>query len=154
MAKKIIISFAVIAVAFVAIVAVLVGGKASAPSAAIKPVPPGSAPPAGDGILEGRVFLGPTCPMEHIPPLPGCAPRPYATTILVFAADNNAAPVATFATDASGTFSAALPAGAYVIQAKGGSSANGYLPRCGSTEVTVAAGAAATTTLNCDTGIR
>jgi hypothetical protein len=145
MVKRTLISIAVVAIAFIAIIALFLWGAASPTSA-----PSGSTPPANEGILKGQVLLGPTCPVEQNPPLPGCAPKPYATTILVYFANDNTKPYAAFATDASGTFSAALPAGAYVVQAAGGSP----LPRCGSTEVTLTAGMTATTTLSCDTGIR
>lgn len=145
MLKGVLIGLIVVGVAIIAILAV----------ALFILTPPGTAPnpgtpPAGDGTLVGQVLLGPTCPVERIPPFPGCEPRPYATMIAIFAGGDTSAPYRTIVTDASGTFAVALPAGAYLIQPQSGSP----LPRCASANVTVEAGATATTTLSCDTGIR
>src|SRR5437764_398930 len=44
----------------------------------------------GQGILpyhsgvNGQVLLGPTCPVERIPPDPQCAPKPYSTLVTIF----------------------------------------------------------------------
>lgn len=150
MPKKVFIRIVVVIVVFTAILAV--ASFIFAPHAAAPGTPP--APTADEGILTGSVLLGPTCPVEQNPPLPGCAPRPYATTVFVFTAANTAAPYASLPTDASGKFSVALHSGAYVVQAKSGGTNGMGLPRCGSVDVTVSAGATATTTLNCNTGIR
>ncbi len=106
--------------------------------------------PAEKGIVSGTVVLGPTCPVEHNPPLPGCAPKPYETSVTISKNLENPSPFVTVQSDASGTFSASLPAGEYVLSAQGGSP----YPRCSEQLVEVAAGQTATTTINCDTGIR
>ena len=33
--------------------------------------------------ISGRVVAGPTCPVETVPPQPGCAPRPLAATLRI-----------------------------------------------------------------------
>jgi hypothetical protein len=33
--------------------------------------------------ISGRVVTGPTCPVERVPPAPGCAPRPLAATLRI-----------------------------------------------------------------------
>lgn len=104
--------------------------------------------PSGSGI-QGIVLLGPTCPVERFPPDPNCADRPYATLVAVFPANDPVHAVRITESDASGTFSVALPPGDYTLGA--GQSA---LPRCAHPAVTVTSGAYATTTIYCDTGIR
>src|SRR5271169_551088 len=68
-----------IAIAFAAIIVVLLGVLAFVPSAKS---PTGATSP--EGTVEGSVMLGPTCPVERIPPDPACAPRPYQTRITVY----------------------------------------------------------------------
>jgi hypothetical protein len=110
------------------------------PSAAVAPT----------GTVRGEVLLGPTCPVESIPPNPQCSPRPYKTTITI--SKNIQTPVAfkTIQSDSSGTFSVTLPAGEYVFHPQGGSP----LPRCEEKLVEVSTGMTNDITINCDTGIR
>lgn len=108
----------------------------------------GSILPYNSGV-RGTVLLGPTCPVERIPPDPACADRPYATTITV----RHAGASATFATgqsDATGAFTFSLPPGDYTLTASGGT----VLPRCNPTDVSVPANGYITTDISCDTGIR
>lgn len=44
---------------------VVLGGAATATAAAV-------APPLPDSGITGLVFIGPVCPVEMIPPAPGC----------------------------------------------------------------------------------
>lgn len=65
--------------------------------------------------LQGAAVAGPTCPVEPASPLPGqCAPRAVAGAVLVI---TNAAgqEVTRVKTDGSGAFTAAVPAGSYII---------------------------------------
>ncbi len=104
--------------------------------------------PYNSGI-RGTVLLGPTCPVERIPPDPQCADKGYATTITVSRAGSST----TFATgksDATGAFSFSLPPGSYTLVASGGT----MLPRCSPVDVTVAANGYVTAAISCDTGIR
>ena len=95
-------------------------------------------------------MLGPTCPVQRIPPDPQCADRPYATALVVTTVDGSRV-IATFPSNADGTFRVAVPPGEYAIRPA--ASAN-ILPRCSEQLVTVRASAYTTTTISCDTGIR
>lgn len=99
--------------------------------------------------VTGKVLLGPTCPVERNPPDPNCADTPYGTKITVRRAGSSSV-FATGASDASGTYQIALPAGTYMISALGGA----VYPRCADATVTVPANAYATANISCDTGIR
>ena len=110
----------------------------------------GVVPPPTSGV-RGRVLLGPTCPVERIPRDPGCAERPYATTIQVIVVGSpQSAPYATVKSDADGRYSIVLPPGTYALQPMGGQT----LPRCETKEVTIVSGAILEEDLSCDTGIR
>ena len=102
-----------------------------------------------DSGVRGVVLLGPTCPVMRDPPEPGCADKPYATTIIVRRASSSSI-VATGKSDASGVFELSLPPGSYILLAEGGAT----LPRCGEVNVTVVAGRYETANISCDTGIR
>lgn len=107
------------------------------------PACPGSA----SGV-RGTVMLGPTCPVERMPPDPQCADKPYATTVTARRASGTVA--GSVRSLADGTFTLALPAGTYTLSASGGQT----LPRCADTSVTVPKAGYATTSISCDTGIR
>ncbi len=97
--------------------------------------------------IEGRVTLGPTCPVERIPPDPRCAPKPYQTDVTItgpasFSRD--------LATDPDGNFRIGLEPGTYQLQARGGQ----VLPRCSPMTVEVKQGEFAPVTVTCDSGIR
>ncbi len=124
-------------------------GTSSSTSNSTPPTP--SPIPTEKGTVNGSVVLGPTCPVEHIPPDPNCAPRPYQTTIRMQHA-NPSAHYLTALTDASGTFSISLDPGAYTLHAEGQN--NSYYPRCTDAQIQIAAGASQTITIDCDTGIR
>jgi len=107
----------------------------------------------GKGTVRGSVVLGPTCPVERIPPDPACAPKPYATKIDIYRVMNpSEALYETIATNQSGIFSVSLQRGLYLFVAHGGSP----FPRCDQSgvDVLVDPGVTTSTTLNCDTGIR
>lgn len=99
--------------------------------------------------VSGVVLLGPTCPVQRIPPDPKCADKPYATQISV-TRTNSSSVFATASSDANGMFRISLPPGSYTVTARGGS----MLPRCPSQTVTVGATGYAPVTILCDTGIR
>jgi hypothetical protein len=103
-----------------------------------------------EGIVNGQVLLGPTCPVERIPPDPRCAPRPYATAIGISTNIETPSDFMTINSNASGTFSVSLPAGEYLFRPHGGS----VYPRCDESLVTIAAGVTTSTVISCDTGIR
>lgn len=95
--------------------------------------------------------MGPTCPVMRDPPDPGCADRPYKTTVLVY---QSAVPenivFAKTDTDADGKFTISLPPGAYRVEAEGGN----VLPRCSPWVGSVGPNEIKNITISCDTGIR
>ena len=103
-----------------------------------------------EGIVNGIVLLSPTCPVEHIPPDPTCAPRPYQTLIGISKNIETPEAFLTIQSNASGTFTASLPAGEYIFYPQTGSP----LPRCDEKLAEVTGGGVDTITINCDTGIR
>lgn len=105
--------------------------------------------PTSNSGVQGNVLLGPTCPVQRMPPDPQCADRPYATAITVYRAGSTSAFIIGNS-DASGAFQFSLPPGSYTLTATGGT----MLPRCSSVDVTVSLNAYTTTTISCDMGIR
>lgn len=99
--------------------------------------------------VQGMVSLGPTCPVERVPPDPACANKPYAAAIIVYRTGAQSAFVMGNS-DASGRFKFSLPPGSYTLEATSGK----VFPRCGSVNVSVPATGYASTTISCDTGIR
>lgn len=119
-----------------------------------KPLPTGG---GGGGILpfdsgiEGIVTLGPTCPVEKVPPDPNCTDRSYATTVQATMVGNQKdLPFATTASNKEGKYKIMLPPGEYTIQAVGGK----ILPRCESKNVTIEPSKIIQVNISCDTGIR
>jgi len=99
--------------------------------------------------IRGTVILGPTCPVERMPPDPSCAEKTYKTLVSVFSASDAVHAIAITESTASGTFAFSLPSGDYTLGAGGQ-----MLPTCAHTRVTVPAGTYAEATILCDTGIR
>ncbi len=114
-----------------------------------------STPPGGEGILpydsgvRGRVMLGPTCPVERIPPDPNCADKPYETLVAIFRSSDLVHAFALMSSDADGNFSVSLPPGDYVLGA-----GESNLPRCDHPQVKVEPGEYTSVNISCDTGIR
>ncbi len=106
--------------------------------------------PSGNSGIRGTVMLGPTCPVERIPPDPRCADKPYATLVTIFRASDITHEVVSTQSNEKGEFAADLTPGDYTIRAAGGS----MLPRCAEVEVSVKQNSYATTTISCDSGIR
>jgi hypothetical protein len=81
-----------------------------------KPGVAGNAAGIKSGI-HGVVTMGPSCPVERMPPDPNCADRPQAAT---FSIDTpTGAHVAEVSSGADGEFTQLLPAGTYVIGLRG-----------------------------------
>lgn len=92
----------------VALVTGLIGALAgTATSGAAPPAPP-------DSGIRGIVLIGPTCPVESIPPDPNCAPRPYMTTISIRDSRGRRL-VRTVRSSVTGRFSVRLRPGLYRI---------------------------------------
>jgi hypothetical protein len=114
-----------------------------------------AADPAASGV-QGRVVVGPTCPVEGAGQ--DCSPRPTQATVDVFTASPSRSDpqgrtsVKTFATDASGQFRVELPSGDYDLTARNPSSAP--YPSGRPERVTVTPGVFTNVTLTLDSGIR
>lgn len=112
----------------------------------------GGIAPYGSGV-RGFVMLGPTCPVERMPPDPACTDKPYQTLVAVFRTSDPVHAYAIGESGADGSFSFNnLPPGEYEIGA--GEPGPAGLPRCAHVAVTVPVAGYATTTVPCDTGIR
>ncbi len=105
--------------------------------------------PSYDSGVRGTVSLGPTCPVERVPPDPQCADKPYATAIVAYRAGSQSAFVMGNS-DANGAFTLSLPPGSYTLEATSGAA----FPRCLRVSVKVPASGYASTSILCDTGIR
>jgi hypothetical protein len=112
-------------------------------------VPPSSSL-TGSGI-EGKVWLGPTCPVERNPPDPNCADRPFATRLALTTADG-ARVVTEFDSGEDGAFHVRAEPGDYVIR---GAREGGGPPTCASEgAITVVAERFTMADVQCDSGIR
>jgi hypothetical protein len=115
------------------------GGSPAMPAPSVVP---------GTGVAI-TATAGPTCPVEE-PGDPACAPRPVAgATVLIL--DGQGQTVATVVLDDTGSGSAALPPGDYVIEAQ---PANGLMGTPELVNATVISGALTRAELAYDTGIR
>ncbi len=107
--------------------------------------------PQAKGILEGRVNIGPICPVERVPPDPSCQPTVetyQAWPIAVFEGKHK---VANIVVKADGTFALELPPGTYVVDLeKQQHFGKGALP----ITVVVKSGETASIGIDIDTGIR
>jgi len=104
-----------------------------------------------NSMVSGQVTVGPTCPVERIPPDPNCADKPYVTTVQVIEVGSpQSAPFATAKTNEEGKYSVSLPPGKYALQPVGGS----VMPRCETKEITVLSLTPMSVNLSCDSGIR
>src|SRR6185295_5918649 len=83
-------------------------------------VPPPAPTPGLKSVISGRVTLSPTCPVETVPPSPGCAPKGYQTTVEARATVGNSTIVATTQSDANGYFNLLLDPGTYSVSGAGG----------------------------------
>jgi hypothetical protein len=68
--------------------------------------------PSSTFMITGHVLAGPTCPVERIPPDPGCAPRPVSGAVVLFISDDEQE-IARAVSDANGAFLLELPRGTY-----------------------------------------
>jgi hypothetical protein len=95
---------------------------------------------------------GPVCPVEQVPPEPGCEPRPVAgAPVFVQPGDGRDIMVAQATTDDDGMARITLPAGDYIVA---GGDVEGLMGRPSTVGVVAAADAITTVDLVYDTGIR
>jgi hypothetical protein len=103
-----------------------------------------------DSGMEGRVMVGPTCPVERNPPDPACADRPLQTNLSVRTPDLKRR-VKDFASDKQGWFKVSVAPGEYVI--RNADQARMY-PTCSAGPITVKANNYTQVRVECDSGIR
>lgn len=99
----------------------------------------------GASGITGRVFLGPTCPVERVGS--PCA-RPYQATVGIYTG-NGSRRITTFRSGSDGRFRVRLPAGRYRLE-----NTHSGLPRLQPVRVAVKAHRYTAITLRFDTGIR
>ena len=109
----------------------------------------------GNGVLKGKISIGPLCPVETIPPDHNCLPtlatyKAWATAVWTL---NKSSKLATLDPNLDGTYKVGLPAGNYIIDFDatqtnhvGGSN----LPAM----ISIAKGDTTSFNINIDTGIR
>jgi hypothetical protein len=95
--------------------------------------------------IRGTILAGPACPGPARAESP-CPDRPAAMTVEVV---SGTTVVATFTTDANGTFSVGVAPGTYTLRSKGG-----LPPTLKPTTVVVAADRYTDVELHADTGVR
>jgi hypothetical protein len=103
---------------------------------------------AGPTGATGYAHVGPTCPVERMPPDPACADRPWSGAFVVESASGSR--VAYFASGADGRFSVELPPGDYHVRLRDAD----RLPSLAPVAFSVRADAWTTLDLALDSGIR
>ena len=71
---------------------------------------------AADSGIRGRIVAGPTCPVQSVPPAPGCAPRPLRATLRIRRVGSHG-PSTSVHSAADGRFRVRLGPGTYIVQA-------------------------------------
>ena len=108
-------------------------------------------PASNKSGINGQVLLGPTCPVERIPPDPHCALKPYKTNLVLTSADQSYV-IAQFSSDENGNFSIEANPGEYQIRS---AAVANILPYCSSSgTIKVTANTYTPAVISCDTGIR
>lgn len=106
------------------------------------------------GTLEGKISIGPICPVETDPPLPGCLPtaETYKAYPVYVCTSNGSKKLALLNPDLDGTFRTELGAGDYLLildKARAGIGSSN-LPL----SVTIQPSGETVVNINIDTGIR
>jgi len=109
-------------------------------------VPPGT---IATGV-RGLVLAGPVCPVERIPPDPGCAPRPVEGAVLIVRGADGAE-AGRAQTDGRGFFELPLDPGSYTLEPQ---PVEGLMATAAPLSFTVEDGASTPLTVEYDTGIR
>jgi hypothetical protein len=119
------------------------------PKCEFAPCPTSPPPDQSTSGIKGKITLGPTCPVQRIPPDPNCADKPYQATVSVKTTDGTKE-IARFTSDEQGNFSVDLPPGVYLLVPESGK----IYPRASQQEVTVTAHGFTEITIGFDSGIR
>ncbi len=104
------------------------------------------------GLLEGKVTIGPLCPVERYPPDPRCQPNEEtykAWPIAVYTSDKNTK-VAQIEPFINGTYKVKLPSGEYIVDLEKQHVFSKSLPAT----VIIKNGEITTLDIDIDTGIR
>ena len=125
-----------------------------AATSVVTPTATPSPPPSGASGIEGRVLVGPTCPVERADS--PCPDRPVSVALAIYSAAAANNPVATVTSDADGRFHVELPPGTYTVQRApcDATSPQCAFPRITPVDVTVQLAAFTQVTVQGDTGIR
>ena len=99
--------------------------------------------------IEGNITIGPTCPVERVPPDPTCADKPYQATVIVKTADEQKE-IISFSSDKDGKFKVKLIPGTYVLVPV----INNTYPRASSQKVIVKVNNFTQVNISFDSGIR
>ncbi|MGB8492424.1 MAG: hypothetical protein WCE64_15325 [Bacteroidales bacterium] len=106
----------------------------------------------GDGLLEGKISIGPLCPVEQNPPQPGCLPT--AETYIAWPVDiwtaNGRTELLRINPLVDGSYKIELPAGRYLVRLDVTHFGSTNLP----TYVEIVTGETTDFNINIDTGIR
>jgi hypothetical protein len=106
------------------------------------------------GVLHGKITIGPICPVERIPPDPGCQPtaETYKAWPIAIWTKDKTAKVAQIEPDLKGNYRLELPAGTYVadLDRQNGGVGGSNLPSA----FTIKPGENTTLEIDIDTGIR
>jgi hypothetical protein len=109
-----------------------------------------ASPKTSDSGIRGTVLLGPTCPVEKIPPDPACADKPYKINLVLTIADQSRI-ITEFSSDTNGKFTVKIQPGEYAIRS---AAAANILPYCSHDALKVEANKFTDIIVSCDTGIR
>lgn len=108
-------------------------------------------PPLPSSGIQGRVLLGPTCPVMRDPPDRECDDRVFETSLALTTADGTKV-IKLFNSDVNGAFRISVAPGLYRIGSTPGGPA---MPSCSKSEaVEVKVNSYTETTVYCDSGIR
>ncbi|HYV33359.1 MAG TPA: hypothetical protein VE973_00725 [Candidatus Limnocylindria bacterium] len=108
-----------------------------------------STPAANDSGVVGNIVIGPTCPVERIPPDPACAPKGYQATVIVKTPDGKKE-IKRFTSGSDGSFKVSLAPGTYLLSPIN----SGVYPRGADQTVVVEKNKYTQVTIEFDSGIR
>ena len=111
------------------------------------PTPTSTPEPTTNSGITGKVSMGPTCPVERIPPDPNCADKPYANAQVIVTGGGKQYKTQT---DSLGNFTIKTTSGSFTITIP----PINVFPSCADTQVVVIEGKFSTVDISCDTGIR
>lgn len=105
---------------------------------------------AQTGILEGKVSIGPLCPVERNPPDPSCLPTEATYQAWPIGVWQGKTKVSKIVVKADGTFTIELPKGTYTVNLENNNRFGANLPAA----IEIKSGKTTTLDIDIDTGIR